>query len=331
MAYVGQSDNQCFHIKLNQTLFDRHFRETETNLKLGYVHFHSGWSSIDRWRTDKPDGYAPIAEAGVRNSPKASFDLDVDFPCYQTTEANAPHQPLIWPLPRKWKNGTSMLMLSRANWKFNVVNATVPTLTAAFARFQNVVFAHSIDVHKQTNAALNKQISGLDISVGSIDESHPQLETDESYSLSIPADGSNAKVRAKTIYGAMHALETFSQLVSFDFDASCYKIEQAPWEIEDQPRFQHRGLLIDTARHFLPVVALKQLINSLTYAKLNVLHWVSVSEVNIPLFEYQRVCDLYCSTLRTHSLSLLSLCATPDSGRAPSANLSGTHSSMWQR
>ena len=181
-------------------------------------------------------------------------------------------------------------MLSQQNWKFTVVNATVPTLTAAFARFQNVAFPHSIDVHKQTNAALDTQIFGMDISVGSIDESHPQLETDESYSLSIPADGSNAKVRAKTIYGAMHALETFSQLVLFDFDVGCYKIEQAPWEIEDQPRFQHRGLLIDTARHFLPVVALKQLIGSLSYAKLNVLHWVSASAVDILLFESKPTC-----------------------------------------
>ena len=31
--------------------------------------------------------------------------------------------------------------------------------------------------------------------------------------------------------------------------------------------------MIDTARHFLPVAALKQMVDSLPFAKLNVLHW----------------------------------------------------------
>jgi hypothetical protein len=70
------------------------------------------------------------------------------------------------------------------------------------------------------------------VTVAAVDESHPQLETDESYTLSIGSDGSNAKISAATIYGALHGLETFSQLVYFDFDTTSYKIAAAPWQVQ---------------------------------------------------------------------------------------------------
>ena len=55
--------------------------------------------------------------------------------------------------------------------------------------------------------------------VADLDESHPQLATDESYSLVVPADGSAATIAAATVYGALRGLETFSQLVTFDFES----------------------------------------------------------------------------------------------------------------
>ena len=47
-----------------------------------------------------------------------------------------------------------------------------------------------------------------------LDESHPQLSTDETYTLSISSSG--VKLTAPTVYGALKGLETFSQLVLFD-------------------------------------------------------------------------------------------------------------------
>ena len=114
-------------------------------------------------------------------------------------------------------------------------------------------------------------LTGLDVTADSTSEDFPQLDTDESYTLKIPANGGRAMLNAPTVYGCLRGLETFSQLVRFQFEVARYTLSHAPWIIHDEPRFQHRGLLIDTGRHFLPIVTIKRIIDSLPFAKLNVL------------------------------------------------------------
>ena len=94
----------------------------------------------------------------------------------------------------------------------------------------------------------------------------------ESYSLAVALNGS-ATLTAPTVWGALRGLETLSQLVSYDFLAKVYRIAPVlPLVIDDEPRFPHRGLMLDCGRHFLPISQLESTINALTYAKMNVLH-----------------------------------------------------------
>lgn len=73
-------------------------------------------------------------------------------------------------------------------------------------------------------------------------------------SIQVPdTDNSRAILTANTIYGALRGLESFSQLVKFDYENESYMIRQAPWLIKDSPRFPHRGILLDTSRHFQPL------------------------------------------------------------------------------
>ncbi len=175
----------------------------------------------------------------------------------------------IWPLPTKYTNGsTSLPVDASAGVGFFSGPASSKLLAAAFERYARLTFPHKVPAMDAAAASL----SGLTVSVDSTAEDFPQIETDESYELTVPASG-GATLHAKTVFGALRGLETFSQLVMFDFDSEAYTIPSAPWGITDSPRFPHRGLMFDSARHFEPIATIKALIDSLPYAKLNVLHW----------------------------------------------------------
>ncbi len=126
--------------------------------------------------------------------------------------------PSIWPIPAAYTNGTTTVSVS-ASLKFALSGgASNPTLAEAFTRYQGLTFPHvssASDVEQVLHNLLDGSKSGskaevtaplaaLTVTVADLDESAPQLDTDETYTLSIPADGSGATLTAKTIYGAMH-------------------------------------------------------------------------------------------------------------------------------
>lgn len=179
-------------------------------------------------------------------------------------------------MPAAFTNGTVVLGVS-PTFKFTST-MTIPTLNRAFQRYTSLIFNHA----QPAVSPRSPIISGLVVSVDSVDTSHPQIDTDESYTLTIAGDGSDATINAKNVYGAMRGLETFAQLVSFEYDTQSYMLPAAPWKIVDSPRFPHRGLMIDTARHFLPLHVIYRVIDSLPFAKLNVLHWHNSDSQSFP-------------------------------------------------
>eukprot|EP00056_Hartaetosiga_gracilis_P011549 m.175691 g.175691 ORF g.175691 m.175691 type:complete len:608 (+) comp13519_c1_seq3:29-1852(+) len=181
--------------------------------------------------------------------------------------------PPVWPLPKQHSNGTTTIAVDANTFNFN--GPTSKDLSNAFARYMSLIFAH-------------KQKSKPSIAISSVEVSVSNLTTplqwgvSEEYTLNIPSDGSPITISADTVYGAYHALETLSQLITFDFDTQGYFIPGAPWKIDDAPRFSHREVLIDSSRHFLPVQVVQDLISTFPYSKINTVHWHLVDEQSFP-------------------------------------------------
>ncbi|MBM3073237.1 beta-N-acetylhexosaminidase [Lelliottia sp. RWM.1] len=95
----------------------------------------------------------------------------------------------------------------------------------------------------------------------------PMPDSDESYTLTVNASGVN--IAANTRFGALRGMETLLQLIQNGTENTFI-----PWvTIDDSPRFPWRGLLLDSARHFIPPDDIKRQIDGMAAAKLNVLHW----------------------------------------------------------
>ena len=97
---------------------------------------------------------------------------------------------------------------------------------------------------------------------------------DEAYRLDVSPR--TVTIASKGGAGAFYAVQTLRQLLP----AECEKkicdenvILQVPCvNIYDEPRFKHRGFMLDVARHYFPLDFIKKNIDIMTLYKLNVLH-----------------------------------------------------------
>jgi len=176
-----------------------------------------------------------------------------------------PPPSLLWPLPAAVSFGAARLAVS-PSLVFSISGGGNADLAAYAARTAALMFQHAAAAP-----------SGAALSTVSIAVANPTaplaLGVDESYELTIPADGSAATITAATNYGAFWALQTLTQLVAFDFEGGGYAVAGVPVVVTDGPKFPWRGLMVDTSRHWLTLPALYTIIDALTYAKLNTLHW----------------------------------------------------------
>lgn len=127
-----------------------------------------------------------------------------------------------------------------------------------------------------------------------------QHGVNESYTLDV-SKNDQVKVTAETIWGALHALTTFEQLVLYQSDNDKIFVE-GPVSIVDEPKYPYRGLMIDTARNFYSVEALCRHIDALAAAKMNVFHWHLTDTQSWPIAvkTYPKMTDDAYSTAETY-------------------------------
>jgi hexosaminidase len=170
----------------------------------------------------------------------------------------------LMPVPSSVQIGTGRLRVD-SSFSVRLTGYTEPRLERAVERFLRqlsrqtaIPLAGKPSVSSKTILLIHTDHGGREIQ---------ELGEDESYVLEVSAG--DAKLSAPTPLGTLHGLQTFLQLVEVSPDGFA-----APAvTINDKPRFPWRGLMIDSARHFVPLDVLRRNIDGLEAVKMNVLHW----------------------------------------------------------
>jgi hexosaminidase len=95
-------------------------------------------------------------------------------------------------------------------------------------------------------------------------------DVDESYTLSMPTSGA-VEITANSSIGLAHGLTTFTQLFYKHSKGGVYS-PLAPVELQDAPKFVHRGINMDVARNYFELDDIKRMIDAAAYNKLNRFH-----------------------------------------------------------
>ena len=175
-------------------------------------------------------------------------------------------QPVLnlMPLPANMQSGTGSLAVD-SSFSIAFTGYSEPRLERAGERFLKQL-AH------QTGLPLALKPSKTGKGTLVIQTDHPSKEIqevgeDESYILDVST--ASARLRASTPLGTMHGLQTFLQLVEVSPNGFAAPVVT----IQDQPRFPWRGLMIDSARHFIPLDVIRRNIDGMEAVKMNVFHW----------------------------------------------------------
>uniref|UniRef100_A0A3B5ABU0 Beta-hexosaminidase n=2 Tax=Stegastes partitus TaxID=144197 RepID=A0A3B5ABU0_9TELE len=190
----------------------------------------------------------------------------------------------LWPLPQKLKSTQDAFKLT----SFRIVDAkdssagpSCNILQNAYRRYYEYMFGAG---QKQGVFKLRRSgpsdLTGLQVWITSADsecDGYPSVKSDESYELSVIQPF--AVLKAPKVWGALHGLETFSQLV-YEDEYGAKSVNATI--ITDFPRFKHRGILLDTSRHFLPIKVILANLETMAMNKFNVFHWHIVDDQSFP-------------------------------------------------
>ncbi|XP_055682109.1 beta-hexosaminidase subunit beta-like [Lutzomyia longipalpis] len=206
---------------------------------------------------------------------------------------------LIWPQPKNIVIDDTFSIIRPQKFEFNAVKNTCDILNESFIRYKELIVAEAqrlrkIEVrnarksHERINRINYEQWSDDDQFTGFLEsltvnlekpcEDSPYLGMDESYKFTL--NNSEAVLESESVWGILRGLESFSQMITPGSDGRSLMINSS--RIEDEPRFSHRGLLLDTSRHFIPLETIKMVLNGMAYNKLNVFHWHIVDDHSFP-------------------------------------------------
>jgi hexosaminidase len=174
-------------------------------------------------------------------------------------------KPAVMPWPSSIETGSGALAVE-AGFRIAVAGKGGPLVERAARRLE-------ARLARQTGLALPDPASPaakatLEIRCDGPGRPLPHLGMDESYSLTVTPAG--ASLQAAAPWGVLRGMETFLQMV---VPGGSHGFEVPAVAIEDRPRFPWRGLMLDSARHYMPLDVVKRTLDGMAAVKLNVFHW----------------------------------------------------------
>uniref|UniRef100_A0A6B2E599 Beta-hexosaminidase n=1 Tax=Phlebotomus kandelakii TaxID=1109342 RepID=A0A6B2E599_9DIPT len=206
---------------------------------------------------------------------------------------------LVWPQPKKITIEDTFSIIRPQKFEFNAVKNTCDILHESFIRYKELIVAEAQRLRKvemksarRSRERINRInyddwlddekftgfLESLTVNLEKPCEDSPYLGMDESYKFSLK--NSEAVLESESVWGILRGLESFSQMITFASDNRSLRINSST--IEDEPLFSHRGLLLDTSRHFIALDTIKMILNGMEYNKLNVFHWHIVDDHSFP-------------------------------------------------
>ena len=141
----------------------------------------------------------------------------------------------------------------------------------------------AMKVHAEAFAAQLQRASGITLTVKEAAETPAAGEVWFGTDAALPRDGytlevkeSGVEIKTSSYGGELYALQTLMQLLPREFFANV--VCQAEWSIpmvsiKDKPQFEHRGFMMDVARHFFDKDEVKKVLDIMAFYKLNRFHW----------------------------------------------------------
>ena len=175
-------------------------------------------------------------------------------------------QPALMPVPSSMKVSPGKYRLD-AQFRIAVQadpkdDILYPALTRAY---QSLNRRTGLYFRQQQITASDKR-SDAPLQINVSKKAEPEVGADESYTLIVSEEG--IKISSLNTLGALHGIETLQQLLQRDSTGYYFPLV----DIHDSPRFPWRGIMIDVARHFLPMDVMLRNIDAMAAVKMNVLH-----------------------------------------------------------
>ncbi|OQV16261.1 Beta-hexosaminidase subunit alpha [Hypsibius exemplaris] len=192
----------------------------------------------------------------------------------------------LWPLPQQSNFKSKLLLIE--DFRFTVKGPSCSILDAAIQRYYGIIFGKDWRqvVEKSENNATDRRIPALSRLYVTLnpqnpcsDTDYPDVDMDEHYEIIINDPTFSSVLVGNTVWGAVRGLETFSQLI-WRLDDGRLVINQSM--VVDWPRFSHRGLMLDTSRHFISKRIILQNLDAMAMNKYNVFHWHIVDDQSFP-------------------------------------------------